>query len=85
MRAFLRYGLADPEDVATELGIVLYEVIELVRRYPTPPGALRKKGRLPVSRREQSNRRWLVVLRVRRSSPRSADAPLAGGRSSQCK
>jgi putative ABC transport system substrate-binding protein len=28
MRAFLRYGLADPE--ATELGIGLYEVIELV-------------------------------------------------------
>jgi hypothetical protein len=35
--------------------------------------------------KEQSNRRWLVVQRVRRSSPRSADAPLAGGLSSQCK
>ena len=35
--------------------------------------------------KEQSNPRWLVVQRVRRSSPRSADAPLAGGLSSQCK
>jgi hypothetical protein len=35
--------------------------------------------------KEQSNLRWLVVQRVRRSSPRSADAPLAGGLSSQCK
>ena len=29
-----RDGLADPEDVATELGIELSEVTELVRRYP---------------------------------------------------
>jgi hypothetical protein len=28
-----RDGLADPEDVATGLGIELYEVTELVRRY----------------------------------------------------
>ncbi|HEX4202005.1 MAG TPA: hypothetical protein VHY59_10840 [Chthoniobacterales bacterium] len=28
-----RNGLADPEDVATELGIGLFEVTELVRRY----------------------------------------------------
>jgi hypothetical protein len=28
-----RNGLADPEDVATELGIGLHEVTELVRRY----------------------------------------------------
>ena len=28
-----RDGLADPEDVATELGIELSEVTELVRRY----------------------------------------------------
>jgi hypothetical protein len=28
-----RNGFADPEDVATELGIGLYEVTELVRRY----------------------------------------------------
>lgn len=28
-----RNGLADPEDVATEIGIGLYEVTELVRRY----------------------------------------------------
>jgi hypothetical protein len=28
-----RDGLADPEDVAAELGIGLYEVTELVRRY----------------------------------------------------
>ena len=34
--------------------------------------------------KEQSNLRWLVVQRVRRSSPRSADAPLARGLSSQC-
>jgi hypothetical protein len=27
-------GLPDPEDVAAELGIGLYEVTELVRRYP---------------------------------------------------
>jgi hypothetical protein len=26
-------GLADPEDIAIELGIGLYEVTELVRRY----------------------------------------------------
>jgi hypothetical protein len=30
MRAFLRYGLADSEDMATELGIGLYQLIELV-------------------------------------------------------
>jgi hypothetical protein len=35
--------------------------------------------------KEQSNLRWLVVQRIRRSSPRSADAPLARGLSSQCK
>ena len=34
--------------------------------------------------KEQSNRRWLVVPRVRHSSLRSADAPLARGLSSQC-
>jgi hypothetical protein len=28
-----RNGLADPEDMATVLGIGLYEVAELVRRY----------------------------------------------------
>ena len=28
-----RNGLADPEDIAVELGIGLYEVTELVRRY----------------------------------------------------
>jgi hypothetical protein len=28
-----RNGLADPEDIAIELGIGLYEVTELVRRY----------------------------------------------------
>ena len=28
-----RDGLADPEDIAIELGIGLYEVTELVRRY----------------------------------------------------
>ena len=28
-----RDGVADPEDLATELGIGLYEVTELVRRY----------------------------------------------------
>jgi hypothetical protein len=28
-----RNGFADPEDVATELGIGLHEVTELVRRY----------------------------------------------------
>jgi hypothetical protein len=28
-----RNGLADPEDMATELGIGSYEVTELVRRY----------------------------------------------------
>jgi hypothetical protein len=28
-----RDGLADPDDVATELGIGLFEVTELVRRY----------------------------------------------------
>ena len=30
MRAFLRYGLADSEDMATELWIGLYQLIELV-------------------------------------------------------
>ena len=29
-----RNGFADPDDVATELGIGLFEVTELVRRYP---------------------------------------------------
>jgi hypothetical protein len=29
-----RNGLADPEDLAIELGIGLFEVTELVRRYP---------------------------------------------------
>ena len=28
-----RNGLADPEDIAIELGIGLYEITELVRRY----------------------------------------------------
>jgi hypothetical protein len=30
MRAFLRFGLADSEDMATELGIRLYQLIDLV-------------------------------------------------------
>jgi hypothetical protein len=40
-------------------------------------GHVRREGAIEL--------RWLVVQRVRRSSPRSADAPLAGGLSSQCK
>jgi hypothetical protein len=45
-------GLAGPEDVATELGIRLYEVTELVRRYQEsfdwasiPLGKLRPRRR----------------------------------------
>jgi hypothetical protein len=47
-----RNGLADPEDVAAELGIGLYEVTELVRRYQdsfdwasVPLGKLRPRRR----------------------------------------
>lgn len=33
LAAKARSAFADPEDVATELGIGLYEITELVRRY----------------------------------------------------
>jgi hypothetical protein len=47
-------GLADPEDLATELGVGLYEVTELIRRYQeafdwasVPIGKLRPRRDCP--------------------------------------
>jgi hypothetical protein len=56
-----RNGVADPEDMATELGIGLYEVTQLVRQYrnsfhlaSVPVGKLRALSRLPIAKNEET-------------------------------